>query len=206
MGEALKNAAPPPPPLAAEEQSRADVYGLLARLLVRPPDQALLQQLSALEGDNSPIGEAFAALGEAARRADLRRVEREYHDLFIGLGRGELVPFGSYYLTGFVNEKPLAKLRASMAELGVERDPAVKEPEDHIASELDIMAGLIAGAFPTGRAVLQRQRAFFSAHLQPWASHFFKDLERLERADFYKPVGTLGRLLIELEAAAFDMS
>ena len=205
MGQAAKNANPMPP-LSAEEQSRADVYGLLARLLARAPDAALLDRLGKLEGDETPMGAAFAALGAAARDTDERRVAREYHDLFIGLGRGELVPYGSYYLTGFLNEKPLARLRASMAELGVERDPAVKEPEDHIAAELDIMAGLIVGAFPTGRAVLPRQRAFFSAHLQPWAGHFFKDLERLERAAFYTPVGTLGRLLIELEAQAFDMS
>ena len=207
MGQAAKNAAPSSAPTpSAEEQQRADVYGLLARLLVRAPDAALLHRLADLRGDESPMGEAFAALAAVAASADPRAVEREYHDLFIGLGRGELVPYGSYYLTGFLNEKPLAKLRATMAELGIERDPAVHDPEDHIAAELDIMAGLIRGDFPTGPAVLQRQRAFFSAHLQPWAGHFFKDLERIERAGFYRPVATLGRLLVEIEGAAFDMA
>lgn len=193
------------PRIAEEEALRADFYGLLAALLHRPPSVDLLARCGALAGGSDPLGRAVAALAEAARSLDARQVSREHHDLFIGLGRGELVPYASYYLTGFLNEKPLATLRADMAALGVARAEHVSEPEDHIASLCDVMAGLIRGAFH-GPVPLARQRDMFNRHLAPWAEHFFADLEGAEAAAFYAPVGAMGRLFIDIERTAFRMA
>ncbi|ESR22861.1 TorD/DmsD family molecular chaperone [Lutibaculum baratangense] len=190
--------------IAAEDVARAQFYRLLARLLSRPASEGDLGLCRALVGDDSEIGRAIRAVAEAAREATPASVEREYHDLFIGLGRGELVPYGSYYLTGFLNEKPLARLRQSMAELGIERSPEVREPEDHIAAVCDMMGGLITGDLAPG-AGLEEQKRFFSSHLAPWASHFFKDLGNAKTARFYAPVGALGRSFVEVEEAGFEM-
>ncbi|WP_248304675.1 molecular chaperone TorD family protein [Breoghania sp. L-A4] len=124
-----------------EDVTRAQIYGLLAGLLAAPADASTLKSLAQLPGDESQLGQALGALSRVAAGARDTDVAREYHDLFIGVGRGELLPYASYYLTGFLNEKPLAKLRGRMAELGIERDPSVKEPEDHVAAVMDMMAG-----------------------------------------------------------------
>jgi TorA maturation chaperone TorD len=132
-------------------------------------------------------------------------VEREFNALFIGVGRGELLPYGSFYLTGFLNEKPLAMLRKDMAELHVTRAPTVFEPEDNIASLLEIMAGMIAGRF--GKPVpLERQTTFFNKHIAPWAGHFFTDLEKAKNSVFYATVGAAGRAFTEIEREAFRMN
>ncbi len=187
-----------------EELFRARPYGLLARLLAAPPDGPLLASLAALTADNSELGRAFAALAEAAGTTATAGVAEEYHDLFIGLTRGELLPYGSYYLTGFLNEKPLAELRDALAGLGVARAADVKEPEDHVAALCEVMAGLIDGAYGT-RQPLSVQRAFFETHMARWIGRFFADLEGAEAAVFYAAVGMLGRLFIEIESTAFSM-
>ncbi|MDX1541878.1 MAG: molecular chaperone TorD family protein [Geminicoccaceae bacterium] len=191
--------------IEVEDRLRAEQYQLLAVLLVRPPDEALLGALRALSGDRTDLGRALDALGGAARSADLHAVEREYHDLFIGLGRGELVPYGSYYLTGFLNEKPLAKLRVDMSRLGIGRADEVKEPEDHIGALCEMMAGLILGWFRPPLDLIG-QKAFFDAHLRPWAPRFFEDLEAAKHARLYRPVGTLGRVFVGIEETAFGMA
>ncbi len=190
--------------VADEDLLRAAVYEILASVFRREPEPELLSQLQALEGDDTPIGKAFAALAEGARKADPVAARHEYGDLFIGLGRGELVPYGSYYLTGFLHEKPLAVLRDDMARLGIARVEGVAEPEDHIASLCEMMAGLIRGRF-LEPAPIKLQRAFFERHLAPWAGHFFSDVEAAKSADLYRPAGTIGRLFMEIEAAAFGM-
>src|SRR5260370_10592600 len=129
-----------------EELFRGRIYGLLARLLAAPPDGPLLASLTALTTDNSELGRAFAALAEAAAAPVPVGVAEEYHDLFIGLTRGELLPYGSYYLTGFLNEKPLAELRETLGRLGIARAAEVKEPEDHVAALCEVMAALIDAA------------------------------------------------------------
>src|SRR5438552_3519255 len=187
-----------------EELIRARIYGLLARLLAAPPDMPLLASLAALTADNSELGHAFAGLAEAAGAATLPGVAEEYHDLFIGLTRGELLPYGSYYLTGFLNEKPLAELRETLGRLGIARADEVKEPEDHVAALCEVRAGLIDGAYgrPQPLAV---QCAFFETHMAPWIGRFFADLEGAQAAVFYAAVGRLGRVFIEIESAAFAM-
>src|SRR5262245_12629320 len=186
--------------LGEVDAARAQEYALLAVLLARAPDAALLARLATLRGDATPLGLAHAALAEAADRANAERLEREYFDLFIGLGRGELLPYGSYYLTGFLHERPLARLRADLAKLGIERSPGQAEPEDHAAILCEIMAGLASQRFsaPAGA-----ERALFEDHLAPWIGRFFADLERAETADLYRRIGTLGRVFMEIETEAF---
>lgn len=190
--------------VADEDMLRASVYDVLASVFRREPEPRLLAELQRLQGDHTPLGQAFAALAERARTADPVAARHEYGDLFIGLGRGELVPYGSYYLTGFLHEKPLAVLRDDMARLGIARAEGVPEPEDHIASLCEMMAGLIRGQF-LEPAPVKLQRAFFERHLAPWAGHFFSDVEAAKSADLYRPAGTIGRLFMEIEAAAFGM-
>lgn len=191
--------------ITEEEILRAQCYRLLAGLLMAPPDGEALERLSRLEGDESALGQALTALGRAAGATDVAAADDEYHDLFIGVGRGELVPYGSYYLTGFLYEKPLARLRQAMAELGIGRADEVKEPEDHIAALCETMAGLIDGAFGAP-ADLETQRKFFDAHIGPWAGKFFSDLEAAKTASFYMPAGAAGRLFMEIESTAFEMA
>lgn len=190
--------------VADEDLLRAGVYDVLASVFRREPDPHFLGELQRLQGDHTPLGQAFAALAERAQTVDPVAARHEYGDLFIGLGRGELVPYASYYLTGFLHEKPLAVLRDDMARLGIARAEGVSEPEDHIASLCEMMAGLIRGQF-LEPAPVKLQRAFFERHLAPWAGHFFSDVEAAKSADLYRPAGTIGRLFMEIEAAAFGM-
>ena len=183
--------------------ARARHWQLLGLLLRAAPDATILALVAGLEGDASPLGEARAALAAAARSTDPEAVEREFHHLFIGVGRGELLPYASYYRTGFLNEKPLASLRADLARLGIERAPGQADPEDHIASLAEVMAGLIAGDFAVEPA---EQQHFFTRHLEPWAGRFFADLKTAEAASFFRPVGSIGRQLIEIEATAYTLA
>lgn len=191
--------------IAEEDTLRAELYGLLGWLLRAPLSHDDLARAAALEGDDSALGEALTALAAAARGTTPEQIGDEYQDLFIGMGRGELLPFASYYLTGFLNEKPLAKLRVEMGELGIARADDVHEPEDHIAALCEIMAGLITGAFGTPADVATQQR-FFDTHMAPWAGQFFSDLEAAKAAAFFMPVGAIGKLFMRIEAQAFEMA
>ena len=183
--------------------ARARYWQLLGLLLRRAPDEQGQGIIASLEGDASPLGRAVGELAGMARRADPAAIEREYHHLFIGVGRGELLPYASYYRTGFLHEKPLASLRADLARLGIERAAGYKDPEDHIASLAEVMAGLIAGDFAVDAG---EQAAFFNRHLEPWAGRFFADLEAAQAAAFYRPVGTIGRHLVDIEATAYTLA
>jgi TorA maturation chaperone TorD len=193
------------PGLAPEEQSRAETYLLLAHLLHAPPAAALLDALGAIEGDASALGKARAALARAARATAPPEVASEYRALFEGLPEAELMPYGSHYLTGKLFGRPLAELRLAMARLGLARRDDAREPEDHIASVLEVMAGLILGSFGDAPASLREQREFFEAHLRSWTPTFFGDLERVAESGFYARVGGFGRCFIEVERQAFAM-
>lgn len=186
------------------EHLRVNLYRMLAGLLARSPDQGQMVALAGLSGDETDLGRAIGDLSAHAAEMSAEDVSDEYTRLFIGVGRGELVPFGSYYLTGFLHEKPLARLRADMAPLGIERSPEVKEPEDHAAALMDMMAGLIDGSFGK-RQPLAVQRDFFRKHVGSWIGHFFADLGKAKGARFYAPVGRIGVLFTEIEDAGFDM-
>jgi TorA maturation chaperone TorD len=182
--------------------ARAQEYALLSALLARAPDAKFLESLAVLRGDATPLGVAHVALAQAASETTVERVEREYFDLFIGLGRGELLPYGSYYLTGFLHERPLARLRADLAALGIERVEGNAEPEDHAAILCEIMAGLVGGRLPAPQGADQQ---IFEKHLAPWIGRFFSDLERAEAANLYRRLGALGRVFVDIEAEAFAL-
>lgn len=185
------------------EAARSEQYRFLARMLCASPDQTLLNQIARLQSDETPLGRAFSALAQAAKAAHQDRVEREYFELFIGVGRGELLPYGSFYQTGFLNERPLAILRDDLSRLGVARAMGRHEPEDHIALLLDVMADMIAGDIAT---TSDAQAAFFNRHIAPWAAQFFDDLAIAPSAEFYRPVAEIGRLLTDIEVRAFALA
>jgi TorA maturation chaperone TorD len=185
------------------DRARAREYALLAILLSRSPDSEMIERLTSLRGDASPLGAAHADLAEAAARADEASAAREYFDLFAGLGQGALLPYASHYLTGSLYGRPLARLRETFQHLGIESDGGHSEPEDHAAILCEIMAGLIGGdlAVPAGA-----DREFFEKHLARWIRRFFVDLENVKSADFYARVGALGRTFIDVETEAYALS
>ncbi len=181
---------------------RSHEYGLLALLLGRAPTTDVLAHVATLKGDATPLGLAHIELGQTASAADPDALSREFFDLFVGVGRGELLPYASYYLTGFLQERPLARVREDFASLGIEREDNRFEPEDHIATLCEVMAGLAADRFDAEPGT---DRRFFERHLAPWAPRFFADLETSKLGRFYRPVGTIGRLFMAIEAQAFAM-
>jgi len=180
--------------------ARAAEYSLLATLLMRSPDAGMLGRLAELRGDGSPLGLAHASLAQAAARTDADITAREHFALFVGLGRGELMPYASHYLTGFLHGRPLANLRQTLRRLGVERVETEPEPEDHAAILLAIMAGLAGGEIA---AAPGSEREIFDNYLAPWIASFFSDLEKSASVDFYAVVGTLGRTFMEIEIQGF---
>ena len=188
----------------SEEQLRADMYSFLANLLRAEPSADLVKHLTNLDSDDSPIGKSIKTLSKLASSLDLPTIRDEYVKIFIGVGRGEILPFASYYLTGFLKDKPLAKLRNDMKEIGIELAENVKEPEDHIASLFDIMSGLILGKF-NKKFSIGEQKDFFNKHLNPWVDLLMRDIESSKIAVFYSPVGTIGREFIEIERSSFAM-
>ena len=191
--------------VASEDRLRADLYNFMGLILSAPPDQILLDQCASLSGDESDLGKAIAALSRVAKVTKPKSVQSEFNALFIGLGRGELLPYASYYLTGFLNEKPLAVLRNDMAQRGMTRAQNVFEPEDNIASLMEMMAGMIVGRFGTP-ASIDDQKQFFNKHIAPWAGHFFTDLEGAKNSVLYASVGSVGRAFMEIEREAFRMT
>jgi TorA maturation chaperone TorD/DNA-binding transcriptional regulator YdaS (Cro superfamily) len=185
------------------DQLRAAEYGLLSLLLGKAPDTETLKRVATLKGDASDLGIAHLELASAAAATDDRAASKEFFDLFIGLGRGELLPYASYYLTGFLHERPLARVREDLRLLGIERAGPSREPEDHIAILLEVMAGLARGDFG---AEFAEQARFFDRHLKPWATRMFADLEMSQAARLYRAVGRVGRVFMELESEAFTLS
>ena len=176
--------------------ARATQYLLLATLFARAPGAALLRDLANVQGDASPLGLAQLALADAARMAEPSAVGTEYLNLFIGVGRGDILPYGSFYLTGFLHERPLARVREDMAQLGLERQGGVFEPEDHISSLFEIMAGLVGGSFD---AHPKAADTFFERHIEPWAARLMVDVAAAPSARFYRQVARLGSVWIEIE-------
>ncbi|MDR7037928.1 MULTISPECIES: TorD/DmsD family molecular chaperone [Methylobacterium] len=181
---------------------RSRQYDLLATLVGRVPCARVLGQVGGLSGDGTTLGRALGRLGAAAREADPRAIERDHFETFIGVGRGRLLPYASYYLTGFLNERPLARVREDFAALGIERSESTSEPEDHVAILLEVMAGLASGRVEAEPGAEAR---FFARHLQPWAPRLFADLAEQADTEFYRALGELGRIFLEIEAEAFAM-
>jgi len=178
------------------ETARALVYRMLGHALAQPPDAGLLARLAGLDGDDSPIGVALRDLVTQAAGCSVEAARLEYDTLFIGVARGELMPYASFYLTGFLHERPLARLRADLTRLGFARAPGRSDPEDHIATVCEVMASLTERGPSAGSE-------FFARHLAPWGASFFADLERAKAARLYRPLGAIGRLMVELDRQGF---
>ena len=193
-----------------EQVYRASAYSLLAALLREPPDQALLDRLGQLSpggdalsddhGEPDELLEAMQQVAETADKFSLEQLDDEYHALFIGIGRGEVVPYESWYLTGYLMEKPLSDLRDDLRMLGFERSPDTSEPEDHISAIFEVFSVMIAD-----RSSLEMQHNFFNKHISSWMERFFTDLGKAGSSNFYQPVARFGAAFIELENAYLSM-
>ncbi len=192
----------------SEELARAELYGLLARLWLAPPDTALQQQFAVavtqapepgalLEGPWSELVEAF-------RTTPLDAARDEYVALFQGVGKPEVFVYGSYYLAGFLNEKPLAQLRTDLAALGLTRDIANSETEDHVAYVFEVMRYLIAGD-EVAVCNLEQQRRFFRTHVQPWLPDLCAAVDAHPRAALWRSVAGFTQAFISIEVQAFDL-
>jgi TorA maturation chaperone TorD len=185
--------------MSNEGQLRADTYTILASLLSNIPSQDLLDYLrhikSSPDSELGSVGQAWQQLRTAASETNIDALDDEYHTLFIGLGRGAVIPYGSWHITGFLMDKPLSDLRDDLRSLGIESDKDQKDPEDHIAALCETMA-IIISADDIDES---RERKFYARHIHPWAEKFFKELQAVESAVFYKSVGFLGQQFIQLE-------
>jgi TorA maturation chaperone TorD len=184
-------------PVEQEQQYRAAAYGMLAALLRDVPDAALMSQVAKFSGVDEGGDEmalSMSLLGLAAERCSIESVNDEYHALFIGIGRGELLPYGSFYLTGFLMEKPLGDLRDDLDRLGYEREAEVHEPEDHVAALCEVMAMLIQDG-----SSIDTQRVFFVSHINSWFKQFFTEMSAADNAVFYKAVARFGAAFLEIE-------
>ena len=190
--------------LEDEQRYRAGAYGLLAALLRAAPEQALLDHLLALspqsDAELDALAEAMASLADAARSHSPAQIEAEYQNLFIGVGKGEVVPYGSWYMTGFLMEQPLSDLRDDLRALGFERSADTHEPEDHAAAIFEVFSVMISD-----NSGLSEQERFFDSHMKTWLERFFTDLGNARSADFYKPVAQFGAAFFKLELAYLSM-
>ena len=184
------------------DAARASEYIFLSTLLLRAPDARLMKRIAGLRADASPLGLLHAELADMASRIKLEDIELEFFNIFVGIGRGELLPYASYYLTGFLHERPLARLREDLSALGIERAEDMYEPEDHAGILLEVMGGIASGRLP---APAGTDRKIFEKHLKPWVPRFFFDLEHAKSAKFYRTAGRLGRVFMDIEAEAFAL-
>jgi len=188
-----------------DDRLRAHVYSLLARILSAPPEADTLSLLSLIDaretGDDDGLAAEWRSLQTAAAAADPERLREEYFSLFIGIGRGELMPYASWYMTGFLMERPLVLLRDDLARLGFERQEHVHEPEDHAGALCDVMALLHAGEDSVDAAATSH---FFQRHIGPWMGKLFCDMQTADSADFYRAVGRFGAGFMEIETRFFE--
>ncbi|MFV8455376.1 TorD/DmsD family molecular chaperone [Vibrio owensii] len=184
-----------------EQTLRTEIYLVLSALFRSAPSQEMIEFLTSLEVEpsESAMQKAWIALQQAAKDSNREALEDEYQDLFIGIGRGEVMPFGSWHMTGAMMEKPLAEIRHDLELLGFERDENVKEPEDHIAALCEVMSML------TGEEE-DLQQAVFNKHIAPWFNSFTQQLENAESANFYKPAAQLCEAFLTLEQVRFSVN
>lgn len=191
-----------------EEIARAEMYGLLASLFYQPPGDELLAQLQAAVTEAPQQGgfleEPWRDLVAQARAMTATQIAQEYNALFGGVGKPEVYLYGSHYLSGFLNEKPLVQLRDDLAALGLARDANMPETEDHVAYLMEVMRYLIAGD-DVSVCNLTQQSGFFSRHLQPWVSRLCQALADHPRAVFYARVAALSEAFVSVESQGFDL-
>jgi len=184
-----------------EQTLRTEIYLVLSALFRSAPSEEMIEFLTSLEVEpsESAMQKAWIALQQAAKDSNREALEDEYQDLFIGIGRGEVMPFGSWHMTGAMMEKPLAEIRHDLELLGFERDENVKEPEDHIAALCEVMSML------TGEEE-DLQQAVFNKHIAPWFNSFTQQLENAQSANFYKPAAQLCEAFLTLEQVRFSVN
>jgi TorA maturation chaperone TorD len=199
---------PPTSTALDEETARAELYGLLAALYYAAPAPALLAELRVAATEAPAAGafleEPWRQLVSVARELDDAAIEREFDALFGGVGKPEVYLFGSHYLSGFLNEKPLVRLRSDLHALGLERSEAMADTEDHIACLCEVMRYLIAGD-DVAVSNLTQQQVFFATHLQPWSERLCETLEAHPKARFYAALARFTRAFLGVEAQGFDM-
>jgi TorA maturation chaperone TorD len=196
-----------PKAVSEEDMARASEYAMIGALVRSAPTAAQLAEVARLRGDASELGLLHMTLAEAAEETTADAESKEFFRLFVGVGRGELLPYGSYYLTGFLHERPLARVREDLVRLGIERQAGLYEPEDHLGILFDVMAGLASGQLSQGIADegLAQQKAFFTRHIEPWALKAFADLESAAETHFYKAVARVGAAFIAIESQGFAL-
>ncbi|MGR5131773.1 TorD/DmsD family molecular chaperone [Vibrio alfacsensis] len=187
--------------LEQEQTLRTEIYLVLSALFRSTPSKEMIEFLTSLEVEpsESAMQKAWIALQQAAKESNREALEDEYQDLFIGIGRGEVMPFASWHLTGSLMEKPLAEIRHDLEKLGIERDEQVKEPEDHIAALCEVMS-MLAGEDEA------LQQAVFNKHIAPWFASFTRQLEKAQSANFYKLVAQLCEAFLTLEQVRFSVN
>ena len=196
--------------LAEEDTARADLYALLAALWTSAPGAQLLEAIAgaddvgARSDSDPPLTREWRRLQAAAAVADPDALREEYRDLFIGVGEPQVVLNASWYRTGFLNEYPLAEVRADLARAGLSRLQSSPETEDHIAALLEAMRLLIAGEDADSGRSLETQRTFFTRHIKPWYTDLAQRVEGIERANFYRIVVALTREFLDTESAQFE--
>lgn len=193
-------------PDQGEEAARAELYGLLAALFYASPSQELLDAVAAAPAaGQTELELAWNDLAGVCRTTRQEAVREEYERLFIGVGKPDVLLYGSFYLSGFLMEKPLAELRTDLAQLGLERSDILVESEDHLAALCEVMRYLITSDDAVNGALAGQQK-FFNTHMSPWVRECCEAVENHPDARFYKPVARLARQFFEVEMQAFDMS
>jgi len=195
-------------PLSGEDQARADLYALAARLLLAPPGAALLGQLGTAdpilsEGGDPALEQAWEKLVLASSVMDAEAVQAEFDLLFVSDGTPRLNPYGSLYLSGFMNDSPLAELRGDLARFGIQRMRGVGEFEDHLGALCETMRVLITGGPGIRRQPHLEQQAFFEARIAPWYERCLEDIAQADGANYYRLVAAFVGALLEIEADAF---
>jgi TorA maturation chaperone TorD len=198
-------------PLPQEEQGRANIYGLLARLLLAPPDDALLGSLAGADSivsaaSDQPLDRAWDQLSLAARLMPFDAVRDEFNELFVSTSVPKINPYGSLYMAGFLHEKPLAALRTDLAQLGLARRRGVPETEDHLGALCETMRRMIMGGQGLARQPVERQHEFFEVHIAPWSGVCLGHLRQAEGARFYPRVADLAEAFFDIERAAFEVA
>jgi TorA maturation chaperone TorD len=191
-----------------EETARAEIYGLLAQLFYQVPSPDLLAQMRVAVTDAPVAGgfleEPWRQVVAAARQSSDEEIANEYNNLFGGVGKPEVYLYASHYVSGFLNDKPVARLREDLAAVGLERDDSMSETEDHFACLCEVMRYLIAGD-DVSVSNLTHQRDFFGTHIQPWAQEMTETIAKHPKAQFFGALGEFTNAFLGIEAQGFDL-
>jgi TorA maturation chaperone TorD len=191
-----------------EELQRAELYGLLSRLWLAPPDEELFAQFAVAVTQAVEPGAFLEGpwhdLVAAMRAGDVDAASAEFADLFHGTGRAEVFPYASYHRAGALNEWPLVEWRRDLAALGLTQDASRGDTEDHVAFVFEVMRWLIAGD-DVAVCNLEQQRRVFRIHVFGWVGTLCDTVEAHPRARLYAALARLTRAFVDIEAQAFDM-